>query len=97
METLYCHPELVSGSLILNLSPVAPREATMRSDSRDSRLIYIGTERDAEIILKSIQHRIQHDRKRRAQPRCPRGVRNDTIWPEKNYLCARVGFVVNLF
>ncbi|HDY68664.1 MAG TPA: hypothetical protein ENH85_12865 [Candidatus Scalindua sp.] len=25
-------------------------------------------ERDAEIILKSIQHRIQHDRKRRAQP-----------------------------
>jgi hypothetical protein len=25
-------------------------------------------ERDAEIILKSIQHRIQHDRKLRAQP-----------------------------
>jgi hypothetical protein len=24
------------------------------------------------------------------------GVWNDTIWSEKNYLCARVGFVVNL-
>ncbi|MFQ5715133.1 MAG: hypothetical protein ACE5GU_13985 [Candidatus Scalinduaceae bacterium] len=35
---------IVSGSLILNLSPVAPLEATTRSDSRDSGFIYIDSE-----------------------------------------------------
>jgi methylmalonyl-CoA mutase N-terminal domain/subunit len=54
---------------ILNLSPVAPLEATIRSDSRQNNVglavgfqnLYINMLRDAEIILKSIQHRIQHD------------------------------------